>query len=83
MIVAPINPADINTIQGVYPVKPPLPGVPGSEGMGEVVSVGSAVQNLVPGDRVIANGIIGTWCTAGVFDSNLVKKVSIVCLLTY
>lgn len=80
MIVAPINPADINTIQGIYPVKPPLPGIPGFEGIGEVISVGSAVQNVVPGDRVIAEGAIGTWCTAGVFDFKQVRKVSIMCL---
>lgn len=77
MFLAPVNPADINTIQGVYPVKPPLPATPGYEGIGEVLSVGSAVKNLVPGDRVIPNGIVGTWCTAGVFDSEKLRKVSI------
>ena len=36
MLIAPVNPADINTIQGVYPVKKPLPAVPGNEGVAEV-----------------------------------------------
>lgn len=78
MIVAPVNPADINIIQGVYPVKPQLPSTPGSEGIGEVLAVGSAVKNLVPGDRVIptGNSVIGTWCTAGIFHSTQLKKVS-------
>lgn len=78
MIVAPVNPADINMIQGVYPVKPPLPSTPGSEGIGEVLAVGSGVKNLVPGDRVIpsGDGVIGTWCTAGVFHSTQLQKVS-------
>lgn len=36
MCAAPINPADINTIQGVYPIKPDLPAVAGNEGVGRV-----------------------------------------------
>ncbi|VDQ08022.1 unnamed protein product [Trichobilharzia regenti] len=32
---APINPADINTIQGTYPIKPKLPAVAGGEGVGK------------------------------------------------
>lgn len=36
---APINPADINQVQGVYPVKPPLPAVGGIEGFGEIEEV--------------------------------------------
>ncbi|VDM66047.1 unnamed protein product [Strongylus vulgaris] len=35
-IASPINPADLNTLQGVYPIKPPLPAVGGSEGFGRV-----------------------------------------------
>ncbi|ETN78251.1 hypothetical protein NECAME_02957 [Necator americanus] len=35
-IAAPINPADINTLQGVYPIKPQLPAVAGNEGYGRV-----------------------------------------------
>lgn len=77
MIVAPVNPADINTIQGMYPVKPALPSTPGFEGIGEVVATGPAVDKLVAGDRVITDGAIGTWCTAGVFDSDQLRKVSV------
>jgi hypothetical protein len=42
---APINPSDINTIQGKYPISPPLPGaIPGHEGVAEVVLAGSQVR---------------------------------------
>lgn len=36
---APVNPADINQIQGVYPVKPTLPAIGGNEGCGIVEAV--------------------------------------------
>ena len=40
---APINPSDINTIEGKYPLRPELPGVPGHEGVGVVEAVGPKV----------------------------------------
>lgn len=40
---APINPSDINTVQGKYPLKPPLPGVPGHEGVMRVIAAGDKV----------------------------------------
>lgn len=33
---SPINPSAINTVQGVYPIKPQLPGIGGHEGAGFV-----------------------------------------------
>jgi NADPH:quinone reductase-like Zn-dependent oxidoreductase len=36
ILASPINPADINTIQGVYGIRPELPAVPGMEGCGQV-----------------------------------------------
>lgn len=53
MLAAPINPSDINRIQGVYPVRPEPPAIGGYEGVGEVYSVGSAVTLFSPGDWVI------------------------------
>jgi NADPH:quinone reductase-like Zn-dependent oxidoreductase len=53
MLAAPINPSDINRIQGVYPVRPEPPAVGGYEGVGEVHSVGAAVTAFSPGDWVI------------------------------
>ncbi|GAB1288999.1 Alcohol dehydrogenase 1 [Apodemus speciosus] len=53
MLAAPINPSDINMIQGNYGLLPKLPAVGGNEGVGEVIAVGSSVSGLKPGDWVI------------------------------
>ena len=37
MRTAPINPADLNQIEGKYPVRPELPATPGFEGAGVIV----------------------------------------------
>ncbi|KAL6508881.1 hypothetical protein OROHE_021440 [Orobanche hederae] len=64
MLAAPINPSDINRIEGVYPVRPPVPAVGGYEGVGEVHCIGSAVKGLGPGDLVIPfPPSSGTWQT--------------------
>ncbi|EFA09077.1 enoyl-[acyl-carrier-protein] reductase, mitochondrial [Tribolium castaneum] len=76
MLAAPVNPADINTIQGKYPSRPPLPAVPGNEGVGEVVSVGQGVNDLKEGDRVVPLvNALGTWRTHTVVSKNNVLKV--------
>jgi NADPH:quinone reductase-like Zn-dependent oxidoreductase len=46
MSAAPLNPADLNAIEGKYPIKVPLPATPGMEGAGFVVEVGSALRDL-------------------------------------
>mmetsp|Transcript_39418 Transcript_39418/g.101034 ORF Transcript_39418/g.101034 Transcript_39418/m.101034 type:complete len:387 (-) Transcript_39418:148-1308(-) len=53
VLMSPINPADINTVQGTYGTRPPrLPAVGGYEFVGEVVeTMGTA--DLREGDRVI------------------------------
>jgi mitochondrial enoyl-[acyl-carrier protein] reductase / trans-2-enoyl-CoA reductase len=61
MAAAPINPADLNAIEGKYPVRPTLPATPGMEGAGVVVELGSAVRNLVVGVQVILPHGLGTW----------------------
>ena len=43
---------DLHACHGDWPVKPSLPFIPGHEGVGEVVEVGSAVTHLALGDRV-------------------------------
>ncbi|VDK73763.1 unnamed protein product [Onchocerca ochengi] len=63
---APINPADINQLQGIYPVKPPLPAVGGIEGFGEVEEVGNEVTTLHAGDWVVpGSSAVGSWRTFG------------------
>src|SRR4051794_34425484 len=61
MRAAPLNPADINAIEGKYPIRPPLPATPGMEGAGVVVEVGSAVSAVAVGDQVILPHNLGTW----------------------
>ncbi|XP_076928160.1 enoyl-[acyl-carrier-protein] reductase, mitochondrial-like [Bidens hawaiensis] len=76
MLASPINPSDINRIQGVYPVRPPLPAVAGYEGAGIVHSVGSAVQAPSPGDLVMVSPPSpGTWQTHVVKDKTLWHKL--------
>lgn len=53
MKLAPINPADLLTIEGRYSLAPELPFVLGAEGVGEVVGVGAGVSEVTVGDHVL------------------------------
>eukprot|EP01126_Amoeba_proteus_P010075 TRINITY_DN1390_c0_g1_i11.p1 TRINITY_DN1390_c0_g1~~TRINITY_DN1390_c0_g1_i11.p1 ORF type:complete len:301 (+),score=59.33 TRINITY_DN1390_c0_g1_i11:456-1358(+) len=71
MLFAPINPADINMIEGTYPIQPSLPSVAGNEGLGKVVAVGNSVSKLKVGDYVVPNKPgFGTWRTAATVDED-------------
>ena len=61
MRAAPINPADLNQIEGKYPVRPELPATPGFEGAGVVAEVGANVTNVAVGNLVILPHNVGTW----------------------
>jgi trans-2-enoyl-CoA reductase len=61
MRAAPINPADLNRIEGKYPVRPELPATPGFEGAGVVVDIAPKVTNLSIGTLVILPHNVGTW----------------------
>ena len=61
MRAAPINPADLNQIEGKYPVRPALPATPGFEGAGVVVELGAGVKGLTSGALVILPHNVGTW----------------------
>uniref|UniRef100_A0A915PPG0 Enoyl-[acyl-carrier-protein] reductase, mitochondrial n=1 Tax=Setaria digitata TaxID=48799 RepID=A0A915PPG0_9BILA len=75
-LASPVNPADINQVQGIYPIKPPLPAVGGNEMVGEVEVVGDGVSRLRPGDRVVAaRSGIGTWQTCANIDENDLIKI--------
>jgi len=68
MVAAPINPADLNMIEGTYAKKANLPAIAGNEGVGIVVEAGSkspfkANQHVIP-----ATAGLGTWRTHGVFN---------------
>ncbi|CAI9105238.1 OLC1v1004121C2 [Oldenlandia corymbosa var. corymbosa] len=72
MLASPINPSDINRIEGVYPIRPPVPAVAGYEGVGEVHCVGSGVKGLSPGDWVIPSPP-----SAGMWQTYVVKEKSV------
>jgi len=84
-LATPINPADINQIQGVYPSKPPftsLLGTPtpsavaGNEGCFEVSGVGSSIKTLQKGDWVIMKSTgFGTWRTHALAPESSVLKI--------
>jgi NADPH:quinone reductase-like Zn-dependent oxidoreductase len=60
MLAAPINPADINVIEGTYGELPPLPATIGNEGCGEILALGAGVENLRIGQKVLPLAF-GTW----------------------
>jgi trans-2-enoyl-CoA reductase len=61
MRAAPINPADLNQIEGKYPVRPELPATPGFEGAGVVVDAGGNASTIPAGTVVILPHNLGTW----------------------
>ncbi|XP_034875165.1 enoyl-[acyl-carrier-protein] reductase, mitochondrial isoform X3 [Mirounga leonina] len=76
MLAAPINPSDINMIQGNYGLLPKLPAVGGNEGVGQVVAVGGSVTGVKPGDWVIpASAGLGTWQTEAVFSEEALISI--------
>ncbi len=73
MRYAPINPADINYIQGIYGIKPELPAVAGLEGCGEVIE--SQSECFQPGDLVITLKPVGTWAEQVVCPADHLLKI--------
>lgn len=61
MLQAPINPADLNVIEGKYGQLPKLPAVVGNEGVGRVEGLGAEVEGWKEGDLLIPM-CRGTWC---------------------
>ena len=61
MLFAPVNPSDINMLEGTYGIKAQLPAVAGNEGCGKVAAVGKDVKNFKVGDLVKPPVTRGTW----------------------
>jgi trans-2-enoyl-CoA reductase len=76
MRAAPINPADLNQIEGKYPIRPELPATPGFEGAGVVVELGANVKNTSVGAHVILPHNFGTWREAGAVKATDLMIVS-------
>lgn len=75
MLAAPLNPSDINILQGVYGDLPSLPAVGGKEGVGKIVELGSGITGLALGDWVAADAEQGSWRTTLVVDATKVVPV--------
>lgn len=76
MLAAPVNPADINMIQGKYAIKPKLPAVGGNEGVAKVVKIGANVSKFQVDSWVIpSQAAWGTWKTYAVCEENDLSKI--------
>jgi len=53
MLAASLNARDLLTVKGLYNPRQPLPLIPCSDGVGEVVAIGDDVDRVAVGDRVI------------------------------
>lgn len=73
ILAAPINPADLNTIEGTYGVKLALPATPGIEGCGVVEISGSA--DFEEGDRVIFLRRSATWASHATVPGETLYKL--------
>ena len=74
ILAFPINPADLLTIAGAYPVRPKLPATLGAEGVGRVLEAGPQVEAVIPGDLVM---IIArdNWCQKRRLPAGMVMKL--------
>lgn len=82
---SPVNPSDINQVQGVYPSRPELTNdlgteepaaVGGNEGLFEVVKVGSGVSNFKAGDWCVPTQVnFGTWRTHALCQADQMTKL--------
>lgn len=55
MLWAPVNPADLNMLEGKYGEARPLPDVPGNEGCGRVIAAGAGVDPSWVGRLVLVD----------------------------
>jgi NADPH2:quinone reductase len=72
---AGVNFIDVYQRRGFYPR--PLPYIPGTEGAGEVVAVGKDVRDIVVGDRVVSEGIRGTYAELAVAPADRLVKLPV------
>ena len=77
MQFAPINPADLNIIEGKYPLRQRLENgaVPGVEGVGLVEQIASDVEGVALGALVLLPPGIGTWCEACIVQASRLVAV--------
>ncbi|MFI9407685.1 zinc-binding dehydrogenase [Nocardia sp. NPDC052316] len=73
LVLAPIHNHDLAIVRGVYGYKPPLPAIPGTEGVGRVDALGAGVTGLTVGQRVTVSGAQNVWA-----DYFVVKAAQVV-----
>ncbi len=76
MLVSPINPSDLLMVRGTYGRQPPLPCVPGFEGVGVVEAGSGLLARLRMNKRVaVPNGAGGDWAEQVVVPARQVWPV--------
>jgi len=75
MAAASLNFPDLLVIAGLYQFKPEPPFVPGAEGAGTVLAVGSDVVNVKVGQRVMAVGVQGAFADRWAVDASSVIPI--------
>ena len=84
-IASPVNPSDINQVQGVYPSQPEKTtqlgtekalAVGGNEGLFQILKVGSSVTKFEEGDWAVPTTVnFGTWRTHAVCSAEDMMKL--------
>ncbi len=74
ILATPINPADLNFIEGTYGIKPALPATAGIECFAKVLSSKSAL--FEPGDFTIPIQRIGSWADHAIAKGENLIRVS-------
>ncbi|MFI5350033.1 MAG: NADPH:quinone reductase [Elusimicrobiota bacterium] len=69
---AGVNPVEAYIRAGIYPRKPDLPYIPGSDGAGVIEAVASDVKSFKPGDRVYVYALAGTYAEKAAVDASRV-----------
>lgn len=77
LLASPINPADINMIEGKYAILPPsLPATFGNEGVFQVIDHRASDDQVKPGDWVLPKKLEwGKWRSYGIVSINDLIKV--------
>ena len=75
VITVPVHASDLHTIRGRYGFVPDFPTVPGIESVGVIDDLGSGIEGLAVGQRVITIGVRGTWQEYVVADAERVLAV--------